>query len=118
LAMGQKGLSVAFDLPTHRGYDSDHPRLTGDVGKAGVAIVSVEDMKIIFDGITLDDMSVSIMLSCDGLHFLCFYIIATQYQGIIKKENIIRCHSTYRDVGHNYDKWYSINFYGFLYYSR
>src|SRR5699024_5097312 len=59
LAMGQKGLSVAFDLATHRGYDSDHPRVSGDVGKAGVAVDSVEDMKILFDQIPLDDMSVS-----------------------------------------------------------
>ncbi|MBN1928155.1 MAG: methylmalonyl-CoA mutase, partial [Chlorobiaceae bacterium] len=59
LAAGQKGLSVAFDLPTHRGYDSDHPRVVGDVGKAGVAIDSVEDMKILFDGIPLDKVSVS-----------------------------------------------------------
>src|SRR3954454_21988346 len=63
LAMGQKGLSVAFDLPTHRGYDSDHERVTGDVGKAGVAIDSVEDMKILFEGIPLDQMSVSMTMN-------------------------------------------------------
>ncbi|NQV45106.1 MAG: methylmalonyl-CoA mutase, partial [Rhodospirillales bacterium] len=63
LAGGQKGLSVAFDLATHRGYDSDHPRVVGDVGKAGVAIDSVEDMKILFDGITLDEMSVSMTMN-------------------------------------------------------
>ncbi|MCF8221301.1 MAG: hypothetical protein K9I97_07460, partial [Cryomorphaceae bacterium] len=63
LAAGQKGLSVAFDLPTHRGYDSDHPRVTGDVGKAGVAIDSIEDMKRLFDGIPLHEMSVSMTMN-------------------------------------------------------
>lgn len=76
LAMGQKGLSVAFDLATHRGYDSDHPRVTGDVGKAGVAIDSVEDMKILFDQIPLDQMSVSMTMNGAVLPVLAFYIVA------------------------------------------
>ena len=82
LAMGQKGLSVAFDLATHRGYDSDHPRVTGDVGKAGVAIDSVEDMKILFDGIPLDQMSVSMTMNGAVLPVLAFYIVAAEEQGI------------------------------------
>lgn len=82
LAMGQKGLSVAFDLATHRGYDSDHPRVTGDVGKAGVAIDSVEDMKILFDGIPLDKMSVSMTMNGAVLPIMAFYIIAAEEQGV------------------------------------
>ena len=82
LAMGQKGLSVAFDLATHRGYDSDHPRVTGDVGKAGVAIDSVEDMKILFDGIPLDQMSVSMTMNGAVLPIMAFYIVAAEEQGV------------------------------------
>lgn len=81
LAAGQKGLSVAFDLATHRGYDSDHPRVVGDVGKAGVAIDSVEDMKILFDGIPLDKMSVSMTMNGAVLPVLAFYIVAAMEQG-------------------------------------
>ena len=79
---GQKGLSVAFDLPTHRGYDSDHERVVGDVGKAGVAIDSVEDMKILFDGIPLDKMSVSMTMNGAVLPIMAFYIVAAQEQGV------------------------------------
>ena len=82
LAAGQKGLSVAFDLATHRGYDSDHERVEGDVGKAGVAIVSVEDMKILFEGIPLDKMSVSMTMNGAVLPILAFYIVAAQEQGV------------------------------------
>ena len=78
LAAGQKGLSVAFDLATHRGYDSDHPRVVGDVGKAGVAIDSVEDMKILFDGIPLDQMSVSMTMNGAVIPILAFFIVAGQ----------------------------------------
>ena len=79
---GQKGLSVAFDLPTHRGYDSDHERVIGDVGKAGVAIDSVEDMKILFDGIPLDKMSVSMTMNGAVLPIMAFYIVAAEEQGV------------------------------------
>jgi methylmalonyl-CoA mutase len=82
LAAGQKGLSVAFDLATHRGYDSDHPRVQGDVGKAGVAIDSVEDAKILFDGIPLDEMSVSMTMNGAVLPILAFYIVAAEEQGV------------------------------------
>ena len=82
LAMGQKGLSVAFDLATHRGYDSDHPRVVGDVGMAGVAIDSVEDMKILFDGIPLDQMSVSMTMNGAVIPILAFFIVAGQEQGV------------------------------------
>ncbi|MEZ5655815.1 MAG: methylmalonyl-CoA mutase [Sphingobium sp.] len=82
LAAGQKGLSVAFDLATHRGYDSDHPRVVGDVGKAGVAIDSVEDMKILFDQIPLDQMSVSMTMNGAVIPCLAFYIIAAEEQGV------------------------------------
>jgi methylmalonyl-CoA mutase len=82
LAGGQKGLSVAFDLPTHRGYDSDHERVVGDVGKAGVAIDSVEDMKILFDQIPLDQMSVSMTMNGAVLPVLAFYIVAAEEQGV------------------------------------
>ncbi len=82
LAAGQKGLSVAFDLATHRGYDSDHERVTGDVGKAGVAIDSVEDMKILFDQIPLDQMSVSMTMNGAVLPILAFYIVAAEEQGV------------------------------------
>lgn len=81
---GQKGLSVAFDLPTHRGYDSDHERVIGDVGKAGVAIDSVEDMKILFDGIPLDKMSVSMTMNGAVLPIMAFYIVAAEEQGVDK----------------------------------
>jgi methylmalonyl-CoA mutase len=83
LAAGQKGLSVAFDLATHRGYDSDHPRVSGDVGMAGVAIDSVEDMKILFDSIPLDQMSVSMTMNGAVIPILAFYIVAAQEQGCI-----------------------------------
>ena len=82
LAAGQKGLSVAFDLATHRGYDSDHPRVAGDIGKAGVAIDSVEDMKILFDGIPLDEMSVSMTMNGAVLPILAGYIVAAEEQGV------------------------------------
>ena len=82
LAAGQKGLSVAFDLATHRGYDSDHPRVSGDVGMAGVAIDSVEDMKRLFDGIPLDRMSVSMTMNGAVLPILAFYIVAAEEQGV------------------------------------
>ena len=82
LAGGQKGLSVAFDLPTHRGYDSDHPRVTGDVGMAGVAIDSVEDMKILFDQIPLDKMSVSMTMNGAVIPIMAFYIVAALEQGV------------------------------------
>jgi methylmalonyl-CoA mutase len=85
LAAGQKGLSVAFDLATHRGYDSDHPRVTGDVGKAGVAIDSVEDMKILFDGIPLDKMSVSMTMNGAVIPILAFFIVAGEEQGVDRK---------------------------------
>lgn len=82
LAAGQKGLSVAFDLATHRGYDSDHPRVVGDVGKAGVAIDTVEDMKILFDGIPLDQMSVSMTMNGAVIPILAFFIVAAEEQGV------------------------------------
>ncbi|RUM00817.1 methylmalonyl-CoA mutase [Rhizobium chutanense] len=82
LAAGQKGLSVAFDLATHRGYDSDHPRVEGDVGKAGVAIDSVEDMKILFDGIPLGDMSVSMTMNGAVIPILASFIVAGEEQGV------------------------------------
>ena len=82
LAAGQKGLSVAFDLATHRGYDSDHPRVSGDVGKAGVAIDSVEDMKLLFDGIPLGEMSVSMTMNGAVLPIMAFYIVAGEEQGV------------------------------------
>jgi methylmalonyl-CoA mutase len=82
LAAGQMGLSIAFDLATHRGYDSDHPRVQGDVGKAGVAIDSVEDMKRLFDGIPLDKMSVSMTMNGAVLPILAFYIVAAEEQGV------------------------------------
>ena len=86
LEAGQKGLSVAFDLSTHRGYDSDHERVQGDVGKAGVAIDSIEDMKILFDGIPLDKMSVSMTMNGAVLPILAFYIVAAEEQGVDQKE--------------------------------
>ena len=82
LAAGQKGLSIAFDLPTHRGYDSDHERVVGDVGKAGVAIDSVEDMKVLFDHIPLDEMSVSMTMNGAVLPIMAFYIVAAEEQGV------------------------------------
>ena len=88
LKAGQKGLSVAFDLPTHRGYDSDHERVVGDVGKAGVAIDSVEDMKLLFDTIPLDQMSVSMTMNGAVLPIMAFYIVAAEEQGL-KMEQLI-----------------------------
>ena len=85
LAAGQKGLSIAFDLATHRGYDSDHPRVVGDVGKAGVAVDSILDMEILFSGIPLDKMSVSMTMNGAVLPVLAFYIVAAEEQGV-KKE--------------------------------
>ncbi|HRI78086.1 MAG TPA: methylmalonyl-CoA mutase family protein, partial [Cyclobacteriaceae bacterium] len=82
LAAGQKGLSVAFDLATHRGYDSDHPRVAGDVGKAGVAIDSVLDMKILFDQIPLNQMSVSMTMNGAVLPIMAFYIVVAEEQGV------------------------------------
>ena len=82
LAAGQKGLSVAFDLPTHRGYDSDHERVIGDVGKAGVAVDSVEDMKTLFDQIPLGDISVSMTMNGAVLPIMAFYIVAAEEQGV------------------------------------
>jgi methylmalonyl-CoA mutase len=86
LAAGQKGLSVAFDLATHRGYDSDHPRVVGDVGKAGVAIDTIEDMKILFDGIPLDQMSVSMTMNGAVLPVMAFYIVAAEEQGVAQAQ--------------------------------
>ncbi len=86
LASGQKGLSVAFDLPTHRGYDSDHERVVGDVGKAGVAIDTVEDMKILFDGIPLADISVSMTMNGAVIPVMAFYIVAADEQGVSPAE--------------------------------
>src|SRR5512142_2597230 len=82
LAAGQKGLSIAFDLATHRGYDSDHPRVLGDVGMAGVAIDSIMDMRILFDGIPLDQMSVSMTMNGAVLPIMALYIIAAEEQGV------------------------------------
>ncbi|MBA4177958.1 MAG: methylmalonyl-CoA mutase, partial [Leptothrix sp. (in: Bacteria)] len=86
LAAGGQGVSVAFDLATHRGYDSDHPRVTGDVGKAGVAIDSVEDMKILFDGIPLDKVSVSMTMNGAVLPVLAGYVVAAEEQGVAQRE--------------------------------
>ncbi|MCP4184777.1 MAG: methylmalonyl-CoA mutase [Hyphomicrobiales bacterium] len=86
LAAGQKGLSIAFDLPTHRGYDSDHERVVGDVGKAGVAIDSVEDMKILFDGIPLDEMSVSMTMNGAVIPILASFIVAGEEQGVSRQQ--------------------------------
>ena len=86
LAAGQKGLSVAFDLATHRGYDSDHPRVAGDVGMAGVAIDSILDMRQLFDGIPLDEMSVSMTMNGAVLPILALYILAAEEQGVAPKQ--------------------------------
>src|SRR5210317_2465633 len=86
LEAGQTGLSVAFDLATHRGYDSDHPRVVGDVGKAGVAIDSIEDMKILFDGIPLDKMSVSMTMNGAALPIMAMYIVAGEEQGVTPEQ--------------------------------
>ena len=86
LAAGQKGLSVAFDLPTHRGYNADNPRVVGDVGKAGVSICSVEDMKILFDQIPLGKMSVSMTMNGAVLPIMAFYIVAGLEQGVKLEE--------------------------------
>lgn len=86
LAAGQKGLSVAFDLATHRGYDSDHPRVVGDVGKAGVAIDSILDMKVLFDQIPLDEMSVSMTMNGAVIPIMAFYIIAAEEQGVSQEK--------------------------------
>ena len=82
LAAGQKGLSIAFDLATHRGYDSDHPRVAGDVGMAGVAIDSIYDMRTLFDGIPLDQMSVSMTMNGAVLPVLALFIVAAEEQGV------------------------------------
>ena len=82
LAQGQKGLSIAFDLATHRGYDSDHPRVMGDVGMAGVAIDSILDMRVLFDGIPLDQMSVSMTMNGAVLPVMALYIVAAEEQGV------------------------------------
>ena len=87
IAGGQTGLSVAFDLPTHRGYDSDHPRALGDVGKAGVAIDTVEDMKRLFDGISLQDMSVSMTMNGAVLPVMAMYVVAAEEQGARPRRN-------------------------------
>lgn len=86
LAAGQKGLSIAFDLATHRGYDSDHPRVVGDVGKAGVAVDSILDMKVLFDGIPLDEMSVSMTMNGAVLPIMAFYIVAAEEQGVKQEQ--------------------------------
>jgi len=86
LAAGQKGLSVAFDLATHRGYDSDHERVVGDVGMAGVAIDSVEDMKLLFNQIPLENMSVSMTINGAVLPILAFYIVAAEEQGVLPED--------------------------------
>src|SRR3989344_4481686 len=86
LAAGQKGLSVAFDLATHRGYDSDHERVMGDVGKAGVAIDSILDMNILFDQIPLDEMSVSMTMNGAVLPIMAFYIVAAEEQGVKQEQ--------------------------------
>jgi len=86
LAAGQKGLSIAFDLPTHRGYDSDHERVVGDVGKAGVAIDTVEDMKVLFDQIPLHEMSVSMTMNGAVLPIMAFYIVAAEEQGVLPEQ--------------------------------
>ena len=86
LAAGQKGISVAFDLATHRGYDSDHERVQGDVGKAGVAIDSVEDMKVLFDGIPLDKMSVSMTMNGAVIPILANFIVVAEEQGVDLKK--------------------------------
>ncbi|WP_440999952.1 methylmalonyl-CoA mutase [Fodinibius sp. SL11] len=86
LAQGQKGLSVAFDLATHRGYDSDHPRVSGDVGKAGVAIDSILDMKVLFDQIPLDEMSVSMTMNGAVIPIMAFYIVTAEEQGVSKEQ--------------------------------
>ncbi|MCB0532160.1 MAG: methylmalonyl-CoA mutase, partial [Saprospiraceae bacterium] len=86
LAAGQKGLSVAFDLATHRGYDSDHPRVEGDVGKAGVAIDTVEDMKMLFDQIPLDQMSVSMTMNGAVIPIMAFFIVAAEEQGVAPEQ--------------------------------
>ena len=86
LAQGQKGLSVAFDLATHRGYDSDHPRVSGDVGKAGVAIDSILDMKVLFDQIPLDEMSVSMTMNGAVIPVMAFYIVTAEEQGVSKEK--------------------------------
>ncbi|MGI9427110.1 MAG: methylmalonyl-CoA mutase family protein, partial [Bythopirellula sp.] len=86
LAAGQKGLSIAFDLATHRGYDSDHPRVTGDVGMAGVAIDSIYDMRALFDGIPLDRMSVSMTMNGAVLPVMALYIVAAEEQGVAREQ--------------------------------
>ncbi|TIX59383.1 MAG: methylmalonyl-CoA mutase, partial [Mesorhizobium sp.] len=86
LAAGQKGLSVAFDLATHRGYDSDHPRVAGDVGMAGVAIDSILDMRQLFDGIPLDEMTVSMTMNGAVLPIMALYIVAAEEQGVAQKD--------------------------------
>jgi methylmalonyl-CoA mutase len=94
LAAGQKGLSVAFDLPTHRGYDSDNPRVVGDVGMAGVAIDSILDMRILFDGIPLDRISVSMTMNGAVLPVMALYIIAGEGQGVPQSKSPARSRTT------------------------
>lgn len=89
LAAGQKGLSVAFDLPTHRGYDSDNPRVRGDVGMAGVAIDSIYDMRELFDGIPLDRMSVSMTMNGAVLPVMALYIVAAEEQGVADRKSVV-----------------------------
>ena len=94
LAAGGQGVSVAFDLATHRGYDSDHPRVVGDVGKAGVAVDSVEDMKILFDGIPLDKVSVSMTMNGAVLPVLAGYVVAAEEQGVAQEQPVSYTHLT------------------------
>src|SRR5690606_38704032 len=86
LAGGQKGLSVAFDLTTHRGYDSDHPRVAGDVGMAGVAIDSILDMRLLFDGIPLDQMTVSMTMNGAVLPIMALFVVAAEEQGVSQEK--------------------------------
>ena len=106
LAAGQKGLSIAFDLATHRGYDSDHPRVVGDVGKAGVAVDSILDMEILFSGIPLDQMSVSMTMNGAVLPVLAFYILAAEEQGVDKSvlNEHIFFRQKYRNLCHEQQK--------------
>ena len=95
LAAGQKGLSVAFDLATHRGYDFDHPRVAGDVGMAGVAIDSIYDMRTLFSGIPLDQMSVSMTMNGAVLPVLALYIVAAEEQGVPATSSRARSRTTF-----------------------
>ena len=95
LAAGQKGLSIAFDLATHRGYDSDHPRVGGDVGMAGVAIDSIYDMRTLFDGIPLDRMTVSMTMNGAVLPVMALYIVAAEEQGVPWRSSAARSRTTF-----------------------